>query len=153
MRKAGNNGFEAYRQRLVYDTSDKEGSTGLFVQIVTYKFGSRMEDVEGQRRYDEATGTDPYPDQVRKACIISNTLEPLKRHLQLNVGQQGNFDALRVATGDYSRSRRIFKTTSNANTHGDEPMEIDALSPEGKGKGKFRQGQERWQERQRKPHR
>ena len=47
VRKAGNNGFEAYRQLcLMYGTSDQEGSTGLFVQIMTYKFGSKIEDVE-----------------------------------------------------------------------------------------------------------
>ena len=47
VRKAGNNGFEAYRQLcLMYGTSDLEGSTGLFVQIMTYKFGSKIEDVE-----------------------------------------------------------------------------------------------------------
>ena len=94
VRKAGNNGFEAYRQLcLMYGTSDQEGSTGLFVQIMTYQFGSKIEDVEDLlneflelvRRYDEANGTDPVPDQVKKACIISNTPEPLKTHLQLNV--------------------------------------------------------------------
>ena len=68
------------------------------------------------RRYDEANGTDPVPDQVKKACIISNTPEPLKTHLQLNVGKLGNFNALRVATEDYLSSRRIFKTTSAGNT-------------------------------------
>ena len=91
VRKAGNNGFEAYRQLcLVYGTSDQEGSTGLFVQIMTYKFGSNIENAEDRlnevlelvRRYDEANGTDPVPDQVKKACIISNTPEPLKTHLQ-----------------------------------------------------------------------
>ena len=87
VRKAGNNGFEAYRQLcLMY---------GTFVQIMTYKFGSKIEDVEDHlneflelvRRYDEANGTDPVPDQVEKACIISNTPEPLKTHLQLIVGK------------------------------------------------------------------
>ena len=63
------------------------------------------------RRYDEANGTDLVPDQVKKACIISNAPEPLKTHLQLNVAEIGNFNALRVATEDYLRSRRIFKTT------------------------------------------
>ena len=63
-------------------------------------------------RYDEANGTDPVPDQVKKACIISNTPEPLKTHLQLNVGKLENFNALRVATEDYLRSRHSFKTTS-----------------------------------------
>ena len=81
VRKVGNNGFEAYRQLcLMYGTSDQEGSTGLFVQIMTYKFGSKIEDVEDRlneflelvRRYDEA---------------ISNTPEPLKTHLELNVGK------------------------------------------------------------------
>ena len=58
-------------------TSDQEGSTGLFVQMMTYKFGSKIEDVEDRlneflelvRRYDEANGTDPVPDQVKNACI------------------------------------------------------------------------------------
>ena len=82
------------------------------MQIMTYKFGSKIEDVEDRlneflelvRRYDEVNGTDPVPDQVKKACIISNTPEPLKTHLQLNVGKLGNFNALRVATEDYLRS-------------------------------------------------
>ena len=64
VRKAGNNGFEAYRQLcLMYGTSDHDGSTGLFVQIMTYKFGSKIEDVEDRlleflelvRRHDEET--------------------------------------------------------------------------------------------------
>ena len=105
MRKAGNNGFEAYRQLcLMYGTSDQESSTGLIVQIMTYKFGSKIEDVEDclneflelVRRYDEANGTDPVPDQMKKTCIISKTPEPLKTHLQLNVAKLGNFNALRV---------------------------------------------------------
>ena len=37
------NGFEAYCQLcLMYGTSVQEGSTGLFVQIMTYKFGSKI---------------------------------------------------------------------------------------------------------------
>ena len=47
---------------MMYGTSDHEGSTGLFVQIMTYNFGSRIEDVEDRlkefldlvRRYNEA---------------------------------------------------------------------------------------------------
>ena len=96
--KAGNNGFEAYRQLcLMYGTSDHEGSTGLFVQIMTYKFGSRLEDVED--RLNE------FLELVR--CIISNTLEPLKTHLQLNVSKLGTIDALRVAIEDYLRSSHL----------------------------------------------
>ena len=72
--------------------------------------------LEQVTRCGEANGTDSVPDQVEKACIMSNTPEPLKTHLQLNVGELGNFDALRVATEDYLRNRRIFKTTSNVNT-------------------------------------
>ena len=133
---------------MMYRTSDHEGSTGLFVQIMTYEFGSRIEDVEDRlneflelvRRYDEANSTDLVPDQVEKACIISNTPEPLKTHLQLNVSKHGTFDALRVATEDYLRSRRIFKTTSTGNTHEDDPMKVDVLSREGKGKGKSDKG-------------
>ena len=92
------------------------------------------------RRYDEANGIDPVPDQVKKACIISNTPEPLKTHLQLNVGKPGNFNALRVATEDYLRSRRIFKTTSAGNTHDQDSMEVDAVSRKGKGKEKSGKG-------------
>ena len=69
------------------------------------------------RRYEEANGADPVLYQVKKVCIISNTREPLKKRLQLKVGKPRTFDGLRVATEDYLRSRRIFKTTSNANTH------------------------------------
>ena len=149
VRKAGNNVFEAYRQLcLMYGTSDHEGSTGLFVQIMTYKFGSKIEDVEDRlneflelvRRYDEANNTDPVPDQVKKAYIISNTPEPLKTHLRLNVAKLGNFNALRVATEDYSRSRRIFKATSAGNTHDEDSMEVDAVSRKGKGKEKSGKG-------------
>ena len=79
VRKAGNNGFEAYRQLcLMYGTSDQEGSTGLIVRIMTYKFGSKIEDVEDPlndflklvRRYDEANGTDPVPDQVKGRALF-----------------------------------------------------------------------------------
>ena len=127
VRKAGNNGFEAYRQLcLMFGTSDQEGSTGLLVQILTYKFGSKIEDVEDRlneflelvRRYDEANGTDPVPDQVKKACIISNTPEPPERGW-------GNFNALRVATEDSAR-----------NTHNEDSMEVDAVFRKGKGKEK-----------------
>ena len=46
-------------------------------QIMTYKFGSKIEDVDDRpneflelvRRYDEANGTDPVPDQVKEACM------------------------------------------------------------------------------------
>ena len=128
VRKAGNNGFEAYRQLcLMYGTSDQDGSTGLFVQIMTYKFGSKIEDVED--RLNEFL-----------ACIISNTPEPLKTHLQLNVGKLRNFNASRVATEDYLRSRRIFKTTSAGNTHDKDSMESDAVSRKGKGKEKSGKG-------------
>ena len=149
VRKAGNNGFEAYRQLcLMYGSSDQEGSTGPLVQIMTYKFGSKIEDVEDclneflewVRRYDDANGTDPVPDQVKKACIISNTPEPLKTHLQLNVAKLGNFNALRVATEDYLRSRRIFKTTSASNTHDEDSMGVDAVSRKWKGKEKSGKG-------------
>ena len=74
------------------------------MQIMTYKFGSKIENEEDRlnefmellRRYDETNGTDPVPDQVKKTCIILNTSEPLKTHLQLNVCKLGTFDVLRV---------------------------------------------------------
>ena len=71
---------------------------------------------------------------MKKACITSNTPEPLKTHLQLNVAEPRNFNALRVATEDYSRSRRIFRTTSAGNTHEEDPMDIDASPVKGKAK-------------------
>ena len=149
MRKAGYNDFEAYRQLdLLHVTSDQEDSRGLFAQIMTYKFDSKIEDVEDRlneflelmRRYDETNGTDVVPDQGKKTCIISNTSESLKTHIQLNVGKLGNFNALRVTSEDYLRSRRIFKTTSAGNTHDEDSMEIDAVSRKGKGKEKSGKG-------------
>ena len=191
VRKAGNNGFEAYRQLcLMYGTSDQEGSTGLFVQIMTCKFGSKIEDVEGRlneflelvRRYDEANGTDPVFDQVKKACIISNTHEPLKTHLQLTAHVQCNWcdnvkrrvpwnqrtkwpgksslmenqnrdkhNALRVATEDYLKSRRIFKTISAGNTHDEDSMEVDAVFRKGKGKEKSGKGKKGGKKGKEKP--
>ena len=124
---------------------------------MTYKFGSKIEHVEDRlneflelvRRHDEANGTSPVPDQVKKACIISNTPEPLRTHLQLNFSKLGTFDALCVATEDCLRTRRIFKTNSAGNTQEDDPMEVDVLSRKGKGKGKSGEGQGRRKERQR----
>ena len=102
---------------------------------MTYKFGSKVEDVEDRlneflelvRRYDEANGTDPFPTKWKKACMISNTPEPLKTHLQLNVGKLGNFNAYAWRPEDYLRSRRVFKTTSAGNTHDEDSMEVDAV--------------------------
>ena len=160
VRKAGNNGFEAYRQLCpMYGTSDQEGSTGLFVQIMTWKFCSKIEDVEDRlneflelvRRYDEENGTDPVPDQVKKACINSNTPEPLKTHFQLNVGKLGNFNALRVATDDYLRSRRILQDDFSRKHTRRRFNGSRCSPPERERQRKIRQGQEGWQERKRKP--
>ena len=41
-----------------------------------------------------------------------------------------------MATEDYLWSRRNFKTTSPANTHDEDSMEVDAVSRKGKGKEK-----------------
>ena len=65
----------------MYGTSDQEGSTGLFVQIMTYKFGSKIEDVEDRlkeflelvRRYDEVNGTDPVPRSSEKRRALLRT--------------------------------------------------------------------------------
>ena len=76
------------------------------------------------RRYDAAYGADLVPDQVKKPCIISSTPEPLKTHLQRNVGNLGHFDGRRAARKDFLRSRGV-----------------DALSRKGvKGESKIRQG-------------
>ena len=53
----------------MYGTSDQEGSTGIFAQIMMYKFGSRTEVVEDllnafvelMRRPDEANNIIPFP--------------------------------------------------------------------------------------------
>ena len=45
-----------------------------------------------------------------------------------------------MATEDYLRSRRIFKTTSAGNTHDEDSMEVHAVSRKGKGKEKSRKG-------------
>ena len=45
-----------------------------------------------------------------------------------------------MATEDYLRSRRIFKTTSAGNTHDEDSREVDAVSRKGKGKEKSGKG-------------
>ena len=45
-----------------------------------------------------------------------------------------------MATEDYLRSRRIFKTTSAGNTHDEDSMEVDAISRKGKGTEKSGKG-------------
>ena len=45
-----------------------------------------------------------------------------------------------MATEDYLRSRRIFKTTSARNTHDEDSMEVDAVSPKEKGREKSSKG-------------
>ena len=142
VRNAGNNGFEAYRKLcLMYGTSDQEGSTGLFANH-NVKFGCKIEDVEDRlneflelvRRYDETNGTDPVPDQVKKACIISNTREPLKTHLQLHVSKLGTFDALRMATEDYLKSRRSSRRSQLETLT--KMIRWKSMSSPGKGKAK-----------------
>ena len=87
VRKAGSNGFEGYRQLcLMYGTSDQEGSTGLFVQSMIYKIGSKIEDVEDRsneflelvRRYEEANGRDPVREQVKRFALFRTRFEPMK---------------------------------------------------------------------------
>ena len=47
MRLVPGNGFEAFRQLArVYGSADQDGTTGLFVQTMTFKFGNRVEEVE-----------------------------------------------------------------------------------------------------------
>ena len=66
----------------MYGTSDQEGSTGLFVQSMTYKIGSKIEDVEDRlneflelvRRYEEANGTDPVREQVKRRALFRTRL-------------------------------------------------------------------------------
>ena len=51
-----------------------------------------------------------------------------------------------MATEDYLRSRRIFKTTSAGKTHDEDSMEVAAVSRKGKGKEKSGKAKEGWQE-------
>ena len=91
----------------------------------------------------------PVPDQVKKTCIDSNTLEPLKTHLQLNVGKLGNFNALRVTTEDYLMGKTHLQDDSAGNTPEDS-MKVDAVFRKGKSKeksGKDKKGDKKGKER------
>ena len=78
---------------------------------------------------------------MKKACIISNTPEPLKTHLQLSVAKLGNFNALRVATEDYLRADASSRRLQPQNTHDEDSMEVvDVISRKGKGKEKSGKG-------------
>ena len=143
-RKAGNNYFEANRQMcLMNGTSDQQGSTGLFLQIMTLKFGSKIEEdrlnefLELVRRHDEANGTDPVPDQVKKACIIStrlsffkttsarlrrndNTVESMDtKHLIVGSSRRTNLKVKAMGTGK-SKSKKTEISESDNSKHVDD---------------------------------
>ena len=117
-----------------------------------------MEDVEDflneflelVRRYDEANGTDPVPDQVKKGVHYFEYARASENTSSANVAKLGNFNAIRVATEHYLRTRPIFKTTSAGNTHDEDSTEVDAVSRKGKGKeksGKGKKGGKKGKER------
>ena len=101
------------------------------MQIMTYKFGSKIEDVEDRlneflelvRRYDEANGTDPVPDQVKKACIISNTLEPSpgKGKAKKNPAR-----ARRVARNEKKATQAKVTEKRQQNTH-DSKVDVETV--------------------------
>ena len=84
----------------------KKGSTGLFVQIRTYKFGSKIEDVEDRlnellelvRRYDEANGTNPVPDQVKKGVHYLENARATEDTSSAECGYSGKLQ--RITRGD-----------------------------------------------------
>ena len=53
-----------------------------------------------------------FPTKCKKACIMSNTPEPLKTHLQLNVGKLGNFDALQCGNRGLLEEQRHLQDDS-----------------------------------------
>ena len=55
-----------------------------------------------------------------------------------------------MASKDYLRSRRIFKTTSAGNTHDEDSMEVDAVSRKGKGKEKSGKGKKGGKKKEKK---
>ena len=81
------------------------------------------------------------PKQTFGCAPTDFVLAILSKCTQISsLSQLGNFNALRVATEDYLRSTRIFKTTSAGNTHDEDSMEVDAVSRKGKGKEKSGKG-------------
>ena len=147
---------------LMYGTSDQEGSTGLFVKITTYKFGCKEEDVgrPSERTsgtgetIQEANGTDPVSrSSEKKASIISGTPEPLT-HLQLNVAKRGNFNALRVAAQDHLITMMHLLGRPNPGTHTrrkSDGSRCHISERECEKESKIQPGQEKWQEKKRKP--
>ena len=81
-RKTGKNRFVKNTQTcLMCGTSDKEDNTGLFVQIMTYEFGSEIDDVEDRlkeflelvRRYVEGNGADSRSRSSEKRRALFRT--------------------------------------------------------------------------------
>ena len=149
VRRVPGNGLEAFRQlSRTYGSADKEGTTGLFVLIMTFSFGERIDQVEERlnefvelaQRYDSVNDLDPVPDMVKKATLVSNTPEPLRTHLQLHASKMRDFDEARVMCEDYLRSRRMFRQErtddKKEKDRDDNAMDVDALWRKGKGKGK-----------------
>ena len=89
---------------------------------------------------------------MRKACIISNTLEPLETRLQLNVGKI-EFATVRMCQQRTLKSQRNFTTISSVKTDDDYVLETDVLTSRGlkvkrksgESKKASNQGQEAYQ--------
>ena len=125
------------------EPSDQEGSTGLFVQIMTYKFGSKTEDVDDRlneflelvRRYDEAN---PFPTKWKRRALF-RTRTSLWRHIfswmLVNLETSTHYAwRLRITWGADASSRRL-----QPETHTTKIQWKSMQSPE-KGKAKKKSG-------------
>ena len=160
VRKAGNNGFEAYRQLcLMYGTSDQEGSTGLFVQVMTYKFGSKIEDVED--RLNEFLGTGETIRRGERYRSRSRPSEKGVHHLEHAWASEDSSSAERGQAGKLQRITRGDWGLLEEQTHFQDEFsrkhtrwrsdESGCRLPQRERQRRIRQGQEGWQERKREP--
>ena len=94
------------------------------------------------RRYDEANGTDPVPDQVKKRRALFRTRLSLWRHTSsVDCWKTGKLQRItRVDWRLLEEQTHLQDDFSRKHTHDEDSMEVDAVSRKGKGKEKSGKG-------------
>jgi len=153
MRVEKENGYEALRRiAYKYGKRDSKNATGLLTQLLGYKFGDKLEDVEDKildfcqlvKDADKAspTGT-AITDEIKKTLLINGVPEPLRTHLQLNAHAILDFQAAQEQIEDYILQKQATGTfkpkPKKPSYQQDDPMETDTVRP---GKGKDSKGKD-----------
>ena len=131
------NGFETWRllhTRFALPSAAK--TMGLLTRIMKPTFAEKDFEVQFTQweatvsKY-EAESNSLLPDVVKNAILLNETHGPLRQHLQLNTNQTTAYAKIRQTIVDYHRTRHTYNQKDVST-----PMDVDAMTTKGKGKGK-----------------